>query len=61
MFVLWHRHTTWKGTDYKYPSGAWSRADNFVSTSDGYEYTFPCNFFFWRKFIFKVLQYKEEE
>ena len=51
-----------KGTDYKYSSGAWSRGDNFVSTSDGYEYIFPRNFFFWRKcFFFKVLQHKEEE
>ena len=44
LFVLWHRRTSWKDTDFKYSSGAWSRGVNFVSTSDGYEYFFPVTF-----------------
>ena len=50
-----------KRHDYKYSLGAWSRGDNFVSTSDGYEYYFSCNFFFWRKFFEIFLQRKEDE
>ena len=55
MFVLWYSHTSWKDTDHTdYSSGAWPRGSNFVSSSDGYENYFSCNFFFWHFFFYSA-------
>lgn len=55
MFVLWHRYTSVKGTDYKCSLGAKSRGDNSVSASDGYECNLDARAFLGSKHVWDIL------